>query len=317
MHDAAHAFRVEVSAVLGPDATVPELIEPGKLHRFGKRGASWCKLFIDCRGGVFGDWREPVTHTWSAHDGAAMTRQQRIEVGRQLAAAAAERESQQRCEWAANAERIAELWSKCVPLVPGDPVTLYLKSRGFGGVWPLPGLLRYHRALPYWHDGRCIGTFPAMVAPLVGPDGRTVALHRTFLTRDGRKADVPSVRKLTAATGPLAGACIPLFKPDRGRIGIAEGIETALAAWLLTGAPTVAAYCADNLTAYCWPAGVQRLMIYGDNDAAGAAAAAALHERAQMSGLHAQVLTPTDPGADWCDVSAARSTIATASEGAA
>ena len=63
----------------------------------------------------------------------------------------------------------------------------------------------------------------------------SVALHRTYLTADGRKADVPSVKKLTGAAGPLAGACIPLHKPARGCIGIAEGIETALAAWLRIG----------------------------------------------------------------------------------
>ena len=128
-------------------------------------------------------------------------------------AATAEREAQQRQQWAENAQRIAEMWAQCVPLVPGDPVTLYLKRRGFGGVWPLPEVLRLHRALPYWHGAEKLGTFPAMVAPIVAPDGRTVALHRTYLTADGRKADVPSVKKLTGAAGPLAGACIPLHKP--------------------------------------------------------------------------------------------------------
>ena len=61
---------------------------------------------------------------------------------------------------------------------------------------------------------------------------------------------MPSVKKLTGAAGPLAGACIPLFKPAHGCIGIAEGIETALAAWCASGVPTVAAYCAGNLAAY-------------------------------------------------------------------
>lgn len=65
---------------------------------------------------------------------------------------------------------------------------------------------------------------------MVTNDGRMVALHRTWLHTDGHKADVPSVKKQTGAAGPLAGACIPLFKPMKGQIGIAEGIETALGA---------------------------------------------------------------------------------------
>jgi putative DNA primase/helicase len=238
-----------------------------------------------------------------------MTRTQRAELARQVMAATAEREAQQREQWAANAARIARLWSECRPLVPGDAVTLYLKRRGFGGVWPLPECLRMHRALPYWHEGEKTGTFPAIVAPLVAPDGRTVALHRTYLHKDGRKAEVPTVRKLTGAAGPLAGACIPLFKPAHGCIGIAEGIETALAAWCASGVPTVAAYSAGNLAAWRWPAGVQRLVTFADHDRAGMEAAETLQARAIRAGLQASVMTPSDAGADWCDVWADRGAV--------
>jgi putative DNA primase/helicase len=216
--------------------------------------------------------------------------------------ATAEREVQQRQQWAANANRIARVWAECVPLVPGDPVTLYLKRRGFGGVWPLPALLRLHRALSYRHGAERLGTYPAMVAPIIAPDGRMLALHRTYLRSDGHKADVPTVKKLTGTAGLLAGACIPLHKPAQGCIGIAEGIETALAAWSASGLPTVAAYSAGNLAAWRWPAGVQRLVIFADHDRAGIEAAESLQARAVRAGLQSSVMTPTDAGADWCDV---------------
>ena len=148
-----------------------------------------------------------------------------------------------------------------------------------------------------------------MVAPIIAPDGRTVALHRTYLRGDGSKAEVPSVKKLTGAAGPLAGACIPLFKPAQGCIGIAEGIETALAAWCASGVPTVAAYCAGNLAAWQWPAGVQRLVIFADHDRAGIEAAETLQGRALRAGLQSSVMTPTDAGADWCDVWADRGAV--------
>lgn len=308
MSDTLRAFRLAILATLGH---APEVIEPGKFQRFATSDrraddAGWCKAFDDLRGGVFGCYRQGVSETWCAADRATMTREQRAELTRQVLAATAEREAQQRQQWAESARRIAHVWAQCVPLVPGDPATLYLKHRGFGGVWPLPEVLRLHRALPYWQGAEKLGTFPALVAPIIAPDGRTVALHRTYLATDGRKAGVPSPKKLTGAAGPLAGACIALHKPARGVLGIAEGIETALAAWCASGVPTVAAYCAGNLAAWHWPGGVQRLVIFADHDKAGQDAAAALRGRAAAAHVRCEVLTPTDPGTDWCDVWAAR-----------
>jgi putative DNA primase/helicase len=308
VHDPVRAFQVAILAALGH---APEVIEPGRFHRFAtnmRRGdsAGWCKLFDDLCGGVFGCYRQGISETWSAVERETMTRAQRADLARQVMAVTAEREAQQRQQWADNAQRIAQVWAQTVPLVPGDPVTLYLKRRGFGGVWPLPGCLRFHRALPYWHGADKLGAFPTMVAPIVTPDGRTVALHRTYLAADGRKADVRTVKKVTGAAGPLSGACIPLHKAVRGRIGIAEGIETALAAWLASGVPTVAAYCAGNLAAWQWPVSVQRIVIFADHDKAGREAADQLRSRALTARLRCDVLTPTNEGADWCDVWAAR-----------
>jgi putative DNA primase/helicase len=49
----------------------PEIIEPGKLHRFATNGkrhddAGWCRFFPDCAGGVFGDFRSGLSETWQA-----------------------------------------------------------------------------------------------------------------------------------------------------------------------------------------------------------------------------------------------------------
>jgi phage/plasmid primase-like uncharacterized protein len=305
MSDPVQAFKLTMLAALGH---APEVIEPGKLQRFAtsdKRGdlAGWCKLFADLRGGVFGDWRAGITETWSARERQAMTGAERAELDRQVAAAAAERVAQQRREWATNAQRIDDLLRlHARPVTEGDPVAQYLASRGLGAAWPPPPCLRLVPALPYWHEGECLGQWPAMLAPLTAPDGRIVALHRTWLTDDGAKAPVPTVRKLTRTAGPLAGASIALHLPRRGVIGIAEGIETALAAWCASGVPTMAAYCAGNLAAWQWPTGAQRLVIFADHDDAGRESAQALRERAASAGLAVEVLAPSEHGTDWCDV---------------
>jgi putative DNA primase/helicase len=307
------AFR---DAVLAATGGVPDIVEPGRLHRFstnGKRGdtAGWCKLFDDGRAGVFGDWRSGIAETWTSVDRALMTRHERAVLARQVADATAERELAQRRAWAENADANARLWAQCLPLVPGDAVTQYLKRRGFAGVWPLPACLRYHPALDYWHEGECIGAFPTMVAPLTAPDGRIVAIHRTYLARDGRKANVPTVRKLTRAAGPLAGSFIPLFVSRHGAIGIAEGVETSLAAWLASGVPTVAAYCAGNLSAWQWPPAVRRIVIFADADRSGRDAAEALRVRVLRAGIRVKVAMPSKDGDDWADVWASRAGVTT------
>lgn len=310
MHNAEEAFRTAVLAALGH---APGVIEPGRLQRFatnGRRGdsAGWCLLFPDLRAGVYGCHRSGISETWTAMDRTRMTRQERAAFARQVAEAAAQREAEQRAQWAQARQRNADLWAQCLPLERGDPVARYLRRRGFD-VWPLPSVLRLHPALPYWQGSKRFGTFPAMLAPLTAPDGRVVALHRTYLTQEGRKADVPSVKKLTAASGPLAGASIALHAPQRGVAGIAEGIETALAASLGSGIPTAAAYCAGSLAAWQWPAGVQRVVIFADGDTAGRAAADALRVRVLAARLKVEVLTPTDDGSDWADVWAQRGAV--------
>ena len=316
MHDALQAFREAILAALGH---APELIEPGRIHRFSTSGrasdkAGWCQLFEDGRAGVFGDFRSGMSSVWTAQRRELMTPAERADMARRLAQSKAQREAQQRQQQADNAQRNAALWAKTVPVTDGDPVSIYLQRRGLAG--PVPEHLRLHPGLTYW-DGGDRGTWPAMVAPLIRPDGVVLALHRTYLTTDGCKAPVPTVKKLTGAAGPLAGACIPLHDPQHGVIGIAEGIETAQAAHLASGLPTVAAYCAGNLAAYTWPPGVNRIVVFADADPAGAAAAQSLKARAMRAGLSVAVMTPSAPGADWCDVWAQRAAVAVAASEAA
>ena len=311
MREAADNFRVAILAALGH---APELIEPGRIQRFSTSGrasdkAGWCQLFEDGRAGVFGDFRSGMSSVWTAQRRELMTPAERADMARRLAQAKAQRDAHQRQQQASNAQRNAALWANTMPVSDGDPVSLYLRRRGLAG--PVPKHLRLHPRLTYGDGGDC-GAWPAMVAPLVAPDGRVLALHRTYLTADGCKAPVPTVKKLTGAAGPLAGACIPLHDAQHGAIGIAEGIETAQAAHLASGLPTVAAYCAGNLAAYTWPPSVKRIVVFADADPAGNAAAQGLKARAVRAGLNVAVMTPSTPGADWCDVWAQRGAVTVA-----
>lgn len=290
-------FLSEISAALG---YAPEYLEPGRFHRFGPRKSGWAKLFEDRLGGVYGDYREGFSSHWSARESQSPA--ELTVMSRQIRHAAMERETQERVLWAKNADRNARLWGASIPA--GDAVRSYLAGRGLAD-WFIPTCIREHHSLAYWHTDdegvlQKLGRFPAMLAPIVRT-GKLVAIHRTYLA-NGKKADVPTPKKLTAASAPLNGACIPLATPRGGVLGVAEGIETAAAASLGSGLPVVAAYCANALSGFSWPTGIDRLVIFADNDRAGQQTATTLGQRATKAGLNNKTLTPSRRGSDWADV---------------
>ncbi len=291
-------FLHTIMAALG---YAPPRAEPDKWLRFGPRKSGWAKLFSDGLGGVFGCYKQNLSSHWSARTN--QTPSELAAMRQQMHLAAREREAAQRLQWAKNAAKNAALWAESEP--SGEAVSRYLAARGLAD-WCIPNCIRQHSGLNYWHtddDGvlHDMGRFPVMLAAIVGSDGKLLAIHRTYLG-DACKADVPTPKKLTASAGSLAGACIPLARPRGGVLGIAEGIETAAAASLGSGLPVVAAYCANALSGFHWPRGIERLVIFADNDPAGQQAAAVLAQRANKAGITTKTLTPSKPGTDWADV---------------
>lgn len=310
--------------------SAPEDIRPGVFERFstdGKRGdqSGWCHLFVDGRAGIFGDFKGNLSLIWRLHNQAAMTAAERHALRVEMKHAHAVKWAAQADNWEKAGAGNARLWTQCRAIAPHgqsiDPAALYLRRRlALTPCEPLAlsPALRSHNDLPYYSNRKTLGRWPALVALMQAPDGNPVALHRTWITRDGHKArpdphnDLP-VKKLTGASGRLGGACIrlaaweaPKGGPNDGLVGIAEGIETAIAAMLGSGVPTHAAYCAGSLAAWQWPPTARRLVIFADNDSAGLDGAERLAQRARAAGLAVQLLAPKEPGRDWCDVWAAR-----------
>jgi putative DNA primase/helicase len=153
--------------------------------------------------------------------------------------------------------------------------------------------------MQYRDGGAVVGTFPAMLATVTDAAGRAVSMHRTYI-QDGRKAPVPAPKKLMQGL-PLAGAAIRLTPVSR-TLGVAEGIETALACLQQFDVPTWACVSAGVLEAFEPPAGVEHVIVFGDHDDnfTGQAAAYRLAHRLARKAIEVEVCIPPAPG-DWLD----------------
>lgn len=197
-------------------------------------------------------------------------------------------------------EKLAALrrvWQGSKPIHRGDEAEQYLLGRGLR-LHDLPESLRLHPGLRYRDDDHQ-GVYPAMLGVVTGPDGRAVSLHRTYLT-EGRKAPVTTPKKLMAGL-PIPGAAIRLTAVSQV-LGIAEGIETALAAFELFEVPTWSCVSAQGIESFEPPAGIREVIVFADNDEnfAGQKAAFAAAHRLKLKGFEVEVCIPPESG-DWLD----------------
>lgn len=177
---------------------------------------------------------------------------------------------------------------------PSFGVMRYLRERGL--TCP-PGLLSAR--LSYWHEGKSLGVYECMVGIITSPKDRPESYHLTYI--DGaKKADVPSPRKVMTPINTITGGAIRLY-PRAERMGIAEGIETAIAASMLSGMPVWAAVSASGMESFEPPASVRELVVFGDADEGfvGQSAAYALARRVSRSGVRCDVRIPA--AGDWAD----------------
>jgi putative DNA primase/helicase len=140
-----------------------------------------------------------------------------------------------------------------------------------------------------------------MLGKFVSPTNKPVTWHITYLEK-GLKAKVEHPRKVMPQLDADDGGAIRLYPPAE-EMGIAEGIETAIAAKMIHGIPVWAAMNAQNLAKFVPPKNIGKLYIFGDNDesAAGQAAAFDLARRLYRRVACREVRIPSFYN-DWNDV---------------
>lgn len=182
----------------------------------------------------------------------------------------------------------------------GTLVETYLKSRCI--TIPPPPSLRFEPRLMHtgWrHNLKIISFHPGMVALVTrGTDGEPVAIHRTFLARDGSgKAPVEPQKMML---GPCSGGAVRLA-PATDFLMVGEGIETCLAAMQATGSPAWSALSTSGLHALGLPDDVRRVTILADGDDAGEAAALDAGRRWKREGRVVRIARPP-PNKDFADM---------------
>lgn len=216
-------------------------------------------------------------------------------------------------------------WKEARRVQVGDPVWKYLIGR-LPGLSEIPAVIRYHPGMRFSEPSAVAGEpdvvygmFPTMLSAVMDENGRCCNLHRTFLNEDGsrlvieRDGEVLSAKKLMPSLGAKSFAIRLL--PHNGRLGIGEGIETALAASLTDKLPTWSVVNTSGMKKFIVPEDVTELVVYADNDEItrqgrrpGFEAAEALADRADVVArvrartLKVSVVTPARRGHDMANL---------------
>lgn len=185
----------------------------------------------------------------------------------------------------------------------GTLVEKYLSGRGLE--LPESDVL-FNPSVGYYEDGRYVCSLPAMISVFRDPQRVPNTMHITYLSQDGKKASVKAPKKIMTPKTQMAGGSVQLCAPGSD-LGIAEGIETALAASQLDDLPVWAALNSKMLEKFEPPEGVETVHIYADADMnyAGQSAAYKLAHTLSLKGFKALVIVPEGYG-DWNDVLLAR-----------
>lgn len=195
----------------------------------------------------------------------------------------------------ATRDELNRMWNRAQPIVPGSAVGNYLLAR-------CELLTVFPKQLRETSNGT-----PEMIAKVVDDGGAGVTIHRTFLTPEGTKANGVgrSSRKLMPGSLPDSVAIrLGNFMDDDipKILGVAEGIETALSVRQLFGVQCWSLINSVMMAKWNPPDGVEKVIIYGDNDKSFVGQAAAYKLANRISDKVAVEVKIPDQVGDWNDV---------------
>ncbi len=185
------------------------------------------------------------------------------------------------------------LWREAVPLA-GTLGERYLANRSIS---LRSSELRFLDRTPLGRKPD-VRFLPALIAA-VRMDIGIVAIHRTFLNPvTASKADFFKPKR---ALGQLGKGAVRLSEPLNGRLGLAEGTESALSAQTLFGIPCWATLGNERFGIVSIPERVTELHLFVDNDKGGDLALKRGMEAYVRAGRTIILHKPDRVGNDWND----------------
>ena len=185
------------------------------------------------------------------------------------------------------------IWRDAQPL-RASKAKEYLEGRGILAASPA---LRFHPRTPLGPKVRA-RFLPAMIAA-VSLDEGPIAIHRTFLSTEA--SGKAAFEKPKRALGALGEAAVRLFAPVSGKLGLAEGVESAMSAYALTGIPVWATLGNERFGLVSVPESVTELHLFVDHDAGGELAASRALAAYARDGRTIHVRKPSSRDTDWND----------------
>ena len=204
-------------------------------------------------------------------------------------------ERQRYGDFSPNARR---LWQSATA-ISDSPVARYLALRGISRA---SDQLRYLERTPLGPRG-AVQFLPAMLAAVTADIG-IIAIHRTFL--DTASGKLVGFERPKRALGSLGCGAVRLAPPAAGRLGLAEGIESALSAMQLSGIPCWATLGNERFGLVAIPESVRELHLFIDNDPGGELADQRARKAYSASGRVIRSRAPASTGFDWNDELKAR-----------
>lgn len=190
------------------------------------------------------------------------------------------------------------LWHSATA-ISDSPAEGYLAKRG---ILRASDQLRYLERTPLGPRG-AVQFLPAMLAAVTTDIG-IIAVHRTFLdTVSGKLAGFERPKR---ALGSLGCGAVRLAPAAAGRLGLAEGIESALSAMQLFGVPCWATLGNERFGLVAIPESVRELHLFIDHDAGGELAERRALKAYSAPGRVIQPRAPASTGFDWNDELKAR-----------
>ena len=212
---------------------------------------------------------------------------------------------------------LMKTWQMSVPIshASAEPARLYLARRGLRN--KPPNTLRFVPSLAYYDGKTRLGDFGCIIATFESEHGAPVTIHRTYITSNGYKADVPSPKKYMEVKSDRKMVGGAFRMSPLGRIlGVSEGIENGIACQEVYGIPVWPCLDAYLLENWAVPDGVERVIVFADKDRPslqhpkghGQESARNLVLRLWKEGVQAMAICPVQPipdgkkGIDWLDV---------------